>query len=41
MTEMKVRNIETAPGLVFDASVAGEESAPLVLMLRLISSSPS
>jgi len=31
---MEVRNIETAPGLVFDASVGGKESAPLVLMLH-------
>jgi len=31
---MEVRKIETAPGLVFDASVAGDESAPLVLMLH-------
>ena len=31
---MDVRRIETAPGLVFDASVAGDESAPLVLMLH-------
>ena len=28
------RNIETAPGLVFDASVAGREDAPLVLLLH-------
>jgi pimeloyl-ACP methyl ester carboxylesterase len=34
MNEMDVRKIETAPGLVFDASVAGDESAPLVLMLH-------
>jgi pimeloyl-ACP methyl ester carboxylesterase len=32
MTE--VRKIQTAPGLVFDVSVAGSESAPLVLMLH-------
>jgi len=31
---MEVRNIETAPGLVFDSSVGGKESAPLVLMLH-------
>ena len=30
---MDVRRIETAPGLVFDASVAGDESASLVLTL--------
>ena len=31
---MEVRKIETAPGLVFDASVAGDASSPLVLMLH-------
>ncbi len=31
---MDVRKIETAPGLVFDASVAGGDDAPLVLMLH-------
>ncbi|MFN4014298.1 MAG: alpha/beta fold hydrolase [Reyranella sp.] len=31
---MEVRKIETAPGLVFDASVAGDVSSPLVLMLH-------
>jgi pimeloyl-ACP methyl ester carboxylesterase len=31
---MDVRKIETAPGLVFDASVAGAEAAPLVLLLH-------
>ena len=31
---IETRNIETAPGLVFDASVAGLETAPLVLMLH-------
>ncbi len=31
---MEVRKIETAPGLVFDASVAGDESSALVLMLH-------
>jgi pimeloyl-ACP methyl ester carboxylesterase len=31
---IETRNIETAPGLVFDASVAGPETAPLVLMLH-------
>jgi pimeloyl-ACP methyl ester carboxylesterase len=31
---IEVRKIQTAPGLVFDASVAGAESAPLVLMLH-------
>lgn len=31
---IETRNIETAPGLVFDASVAGLETAPLVLMLQ-------
>ena len=29
-----VRNIETAPGLVFDTSVAGNPDAPLVLLLH-------
>src|SRR5258708_5303932 len=33
-SQMDVRKIETAPGLVFDASVGGSESAPLVLMLH-------
>jgi pimeloyl-ACP methyl ester carboxylesterase len=28
------RMVETAPGMVFDASIAGREDAPLVLMLR-------
>jgi len=31
---IETRNIGTAPGLVFDASVAGPETAPLVLMLH-------
>jgi pimeloyl-ACP methyl ester carboxylesterase len=31
---VETRNIETAPGMVFDASVAGVETAPLVLMLH-------
>src|SRR5271156_3131209 len=31
---IEVRKIQTAPGLVFDASVAGSETAPLVLMLH-------
>ena len=31
---IETRNIETAPGLVFDASVARLETAPLVLMLH-------
>ena len=31
---IETRNIETAPGMVFDASVAGPETAPLVLMLH-------
>jgi pimeloyl-ACP methyl ester carboxylesterase len=31
---VETRNIETAPGMVFDASVAGLETAPLVLMLH-------
>ena len=31
---IETRNIETAPGLVFDASVAGPQTAPLVLMLH-------
>ena len=29
-----IRKIETAPGLVFDASVAGKDGAPLVLLLH-------
>ncbi|MEJ0069404.1 MAG: alpha/beta hydrolase [Pseudomonadota bacterium] len=29
-----IRNIETAPGLIFDASIAGAEAAPLVLLLH-------
>ena len=28
------RNIETAPGMVFDVSVGGPEAGPLVLMLH-------
>ena len=32
MTE--TRMVETAPGMVFDASIAGREDAPLVLMLH-------
>ena len=31
---IETRNIETAPGMVFDTSVAGLETAPLVLMLH-------
>jgi pimeloyl-ACP methyl ester carboxylesterase len=31
---IETRHIETAPGMVFDASVAGAETAPLVLMLH-------
>ncbi len=31
---MEVRKIETAPGLVFDVSVAGKDSDTLVLMLH-------
>jgi pimeloyl-ACP methyl ester carboxylesterase len=31
---VETRNIETAPGMVFDASIAGVETAPLVLMLH-------
>src|SRR5882672_7233390 len=31
---IETRRIETAPGLVFDASVAGPDDAPLVLMLH-------
>jgi pimeloyl-ACP methyl ester carboxylesterase len=31
---IETRHIETAPGMVFDASVAGPETAPLVLMLH-------
>ena len=31
---IETRNIETAPGMVFDASVAGLETAPLVFMLH-------
>ncbi|HTV44914.1 MAG TPA: alpha/beta fold hydrolase [Stellaceae bacterium] len=31
---IETRNIETAPGLVFDASLAGTAPAPLVLMLH-------
>src|SRR5258708_4699712 len=31
---IETRNIETARGLVFDASLAGSETAPLVLMLH-------
>ena len=31
---IETRRIETAPGLVFDCSVGGRESAPLVLMLH-------
>jgi pimeloyl-ACP methyl ester carboxylesterase len=31
---IETRNIETAPGMVFDTSVAGPETAPLVLMLH-------
>ena len=32
MTE--TRMVETAPGMVFDASIAGREDAPLVFMLH-------
>lgn len=32
--QAEVRRIQTAPGLVFDTSVAGAEDAPLVLMLH-------
>ena len=31
---IETRRIETAPGLVYDVSVSGSESAPLVLMLH-------
>src|SRR5712671_7651828 len=31
---IETRNIETAPGMVFDTSVAGPDDAPLVLMLH-------
>src|SRR3954465_1414720 len=31
---IEMRNIETAPGMIFDASVAGLETAPLVPMLH-------
>ena len=31
---IETRDIETAPGMVFDTSVAGLETAPLVLMLH-------
>lgn len=31
---IELRKIETQPGMVFDASVAGDESAPLVLLLH-------
>ena len=31
---IETRRIETAPGLVFDVSVAGADKAPLVLMLH-------
>src|SRR5882672_1157051 len=31
---IETRRIETAPGLVFDVSVAGRDDAPLVLMLH-------
>jgi hypothetical protein len=31
---IETREIETAPGLVFDCSVSGDPSAPLVLMLH-------
>jgi pimeloyl-ACP methyl ester carboxylesterase len=31
---IEIRNIETAPGLIFDASVAGSDGAPLVLLLH-------
>jgi pimeloyl-ACP methyl ester carboxylesterase len=31
---IETRRIETAPGLVFDASVGGPEAGPLVLMLH-------
>ena len=31
---IEVRRIETRPGLVFDASVAGDAAAPLVLLLH-------
>ena len=31
---IEMREIETAPGLVFDCSVSGDASAPLVLMLH-------
>ena len=31
---IETRRIETAPGLVFDVSAGGLESAPLVLMLH-------
>jgi pimeloyl-ACP methyl ester carboxylesterase len=31
---IETRNVETAPGLVFDVSIAGSPSAPLVLLLH-------
>jgi len=31
---IETRHIETAPGLVFDATVVGPGAAPLVLMLH-------
>src|SRR5436305_3433680 len=31
---IETRNIETAPGMVFDVSVGGPEAGPLVLMLH-------
>lgn len=31
---IEVREIETAPGLVFDCSIGGDAAAPLVLMLH-------
>jgi pimeloyl-ACP methyl ester carboxylesterase len=31
---IEARMVETAPGMVFDVSIAGREDAPLVLMLH-------
>ena len=36
---VELRRIETGPGLVFDASVAGDAAAPLVLLLHGFASS--
>ncbi len=37
---VETRNVETAPGLVFDVSVGGKSGAPLVLMLHGFGVSP-